>query len=416
MGFARELIPRQTYLDDLKKWEGSGLIRVLQGVRRCGKSSILATYGSALLKEGVPQENVIIYNESQWLRPEHADAAYLKETLSQALDQSDSEYPRYVLLDEVQEVDGWERVVRQLQTVPGCEIVVTGSNAFLLSGELGTLLSGRYVRIPIWPLSFSEYRVFKREFDGTENSVDDAYPSYQLYGGMPVLFSLRNRDEEAIRTVLSSVYDTVIMNDVALRTGVRDYPLLDRLCRYLFRTSGNLFSANSVRNYLVSNGMKVHVNTIDAYLGALEDALILHSATQNSLSEKALLNPRRKYYPVDTGLRNLASGFSNLDTGFQLENVVYLELLRRRWDVSVGKTVSGEIDFVCRRGSDQLYVQVSEDLSSPQTRKRELAPLNELGDSFPKLVLTLDRLHEGVTETGIRIEDARDWLLETDHR
>lgn len=312
----------------------------------------------------------------------------------------------------MQEVEGWERVVRQLQTLPGVEVCITGSNAFLLSGELSTLLSGRYVKINVWPLSFGEYLDFRFVLDGQVGTLDEEYPTYQLLGGMPVLFALRDHRGMTARGVLSSVFDTVIMNDVALRTQVRDYALLDRLCRYLFRTSGSLFSLNSVRNYLLSAGVKVHAVTLDSYIRALEDALVIHGIVQQGIAGKEVLSPLRKFYPVDTGLRNLADGFANRDTGFQLENVVFVELMRRGWEVSVGKAPKGEVNFYCKKESDTCYFQVSEDLSSPVTLERELAPLKALPDSFPKTLLTLDRLHTGVTNDGIRIVDARDWLLE----
>lgn len=409
---ASGLVERPFYLERLKEWEGTGMVRVLQGVRRCGKSSILATYADDLVsRRGIPEENVVVYDQGAWAAPETADAAYLKEKLSSALDAASPDFPRYVLLDEVQEVEGWEKVVRPLQTLPGTEVCVTGSNAFLLSGELSTLLSGRYVRIEVWPLSFGEYLDFRSALDGRAGTPTEEYPGYQLLGGMPVLFSLRDRAGAPAHNMLSSVFDTVIMNDVALRTQVRDYPLLDRLCRYLFRTSGSLFSLTNVRNYLRSAGMRVHVATLDTYIGALEDALVLHGIAQQGVAGKEVLSPLRKFYPVDTGLRNLADGFANRDTGFQLENVVFVELKRRGWDVSVGKTPKGEVDFFCRKGADTQYIQVSEDLSSAATLERELAPLEALPDSFPKTLLTLDRLHTGVTEDGIQVTDARDWLL-----
>lgn len=405
------LVVRPRYLEKLRRWEETNLVRVLQGVRRCGKSSIVATYADDLVSRGVPPENVIVYDQASWLVPETADATYLKEVLSASLEATDPDRPRFVLLDEIQEVEGWERVVRQLQTLPGTEVCVTGSNAFLLSGELSTLLSGRHVRIDVWPLSFSEYLDFRKTMDGDAADPDREYPAYQLMGGLPVLFALRDRGGASAREVLSSVYDTVIMNDVALRTQVRDYPLLDRLCRYLFRTSGSLFSLNSVRNYLRSSGISVHAATLDAYLGALEDALVLHGVEQQGISGKRVLNPLRKFYPVDTGLRNLADGFANRDTGFQLENVVFIELRRRGWDVSVGKAPKGEVDFCCHRDAETRYYQVSENLSSPETLERELAPLEAIGDSFPKTLLTLDRMHEGTTASGIVVADVRDWLL-----
>ncbi len=235
-----------------------------------------------------------------------------------------------MLLDEVQEVEHWEEVVRRLRARPGTQVTITGSNSRVLSGELATFLSGRYVEIPVYPLSFAEYRAFAETAHWATSSTDELFTDYLAWGGMPGLFAFGRGDEGAYERLLSGVFDTVILKDVLERSGVQDPELLNRLVRYTFSTSGNLFSTKRVVDALAGSGRKASQQTVDNYLRALENALVVKACEQTGLLGKEILRPLRKFYPVDTGLRNLTIGFSRTrDVGFQLENVVYNELRRR---------------------------------------------------------------------------------------
>lgn len=408
---ATRLVNRPELLRTLLNWRDTELIKVIQGVRRCGKSSLLDLLAQELTRTGVPASNIVSRHLGSWDAPLVQTAAELKEDLQGAFDLADPSQPVYVLLDEVQEVDGWERVVRALGTRPATDVYITGSNAYLLSGELSTLLAGRSVNIRCWPLSFKEYLVFC-EANGLGGSRDELFAQFLRYGAMPGLFDVRNRSEQNLALELKSIYDAVVVKDVAQRSGVSDLTALERVVRYTFATSGNLFSGQRVANALVAAGLKISRQTVESYLGALENAYLLMACEQVGIGGKELLQPKRKLYPVDLGLRNLACGFDGRDRGFQLENVVYLELRRRGWEVAVGTMRNREIDFVARRYDERCYIQVTESLADEAVRKRELAPLLELDDAFPRLVLTLDPWFLGTTEKGIQVKRIPAWLLE----
>lgn len=421
------LINRPAYLRRLREVADPDRITVLQGIRRCGKSSLLRLYEEDLLENGVKAANIFHKRLDEFSVPLTTTADDLAHQISAALKSSDRSSMFYVLLDEIQAVPGWERVVRGLQAKNGITVLITGSNSQLLSSDLATLLAGRTISVPVYPLSFAEYRDFStaraKRLHLSPRSDDELFADYLRFGGMPSLFSLTNWDMETIGTQLSSIYDTVILQDVVSRLQIRDVALLRNLVSYLFSTAGNLFSTRRIVGALTGMGRKTSAETIDTYSEALKQAYILVEMPQVGVRGKRLLNPLRKFYPVDTGLRNLASGFSLHNTGFQLENVVAIELLRRGWNVRVGvgekrgtrsgrKNRSDEIDFVANRFDHRHYFQVCESLADEKTRERELAPLRAIHDSFPKTVITLDRFHEGVTADGITIVPVAKWLLE----
>lgn len=398
----------QRTLDSLRDTEQ---IKVLQGVRRCGKSTILASFRDRLIAEGVPESNIFYRRFDEFGLPLAQTAEGLVEDLGRAFESSDPSAMTYVFLDEIQEVEGWERVVRRLHTRPGTDVYITGSNAHILSSDLATQLSGRHASVLVQPLSFREYLSFCSAY-GQQPAEDAAFAEYLRYGGMPSLFSLRERAPEGITRELSSIMDTVVLNDVARRLGLRDIALLQRLVAYLFSTSGSLFSTNKVVGALASAHRKTSSETVDNYIDALEKAYVIAEVPQTGLQGKEILSPLRKIYPVDTGLRNLTTRFSAEGTGFQLENVVYNELVRRGYSVEVGTLKVGEVDFVAQKSDERAYVQVSETVLDPAVGDRELRPLRALSSSFPKLVLTLDRFGLGVTDDGIRVANVLDWLLD----
>lgn len=403
-------VDRPSYQELLESLRDTPQIKVLQGVRRCGKSTILSAFRDRLVAEGVPKRNIFFKRLDEFGLPLVTSAEELVCELEEAFDRADSHTPSYVLLDEIQEVEGWERVVRSLHTRPATDVYITGSNAHMLSSDLATLLSGRYVSVPVHPLSFSEYLSFLEAY-GEPSAEDAAFADYLRFGGMPGLFALRELTQEGIARELSAIMDTVVLNDVARRLNLRDVALLQRLLAYLFSTSGNLFSTNKVVGALTSMGRRTSSETIDNYINALEQAFIVREASQTGLQGKTVRAPLRKFYPVDLGLRNLATRFRAGDTGFQLENLVFNELIRRGYCIEVGALRTGEVDFVATRADERLYVQVTETMLGEKTRERELTPLLAVRDAFPKMVLTLDRLGLGVTEEGIRVANTIDWVL-----
>lgn len=397
----------QRILDSLRETEP---VKVLQGVRRCGKSTILAAFRDRLLADGVAPQNIFYSRFDEFGLPLEQSAENLMSDLQTAFKAANPTVTMYVFLDEIQEVEGWERVVRRLHTRPGTDVYITGSNAHILSSDLATLLSGRQASVMVHPLSFEEYLAFHKAFD-MDGSEEAAFADYLRFGGMPSLFTLRDRSIESISRELSSTMDTVVLNDVARRLKLRDVALLQRLITYLFATAGNLFSTNKVVGALASARRKTSSETIDNYIDALEKAYVISETSQTGLQGKQLLAPQRKIYPVDQGLRNLVTHFSAEDTGFQLENVVHNELTRRGYTVEVGTLRVGEVDFVARRNDEVVYVQVCATMLDPATRERELKPLRAITDAFPRRVITLDRFGLGTTEDGIQVVNAIDWLL-----
>ena len=401
-------IARDKLTDTLRSHRNTPEIKVLTGVRRCGKSTLLEHYAQSLLDDGVPASNIFTRRFDSFDTPIGYSATDLHAELMQAMQEAQPG-PFYVFLDEIQDVPGWEEVVRRLHSRDDTDVYTTGSNARLLSGELATHLTGRYITIPVYPLSFDEYQRHHRA-QGTTDSTDQLFSEYMMFGGMPGLFVTGQPDQDKATEILTSIYESIVMKDVAGRYGIRDIATLEKLSRYLFSTSGNLFSVNKVANTLASAGANASYATVDNQISALERSFIVYSAQQERMRGKELLRPQRKFYPVDNGFRNLATGFNGSDRGAQLEGIVFMELQRRGYDVTIGSLPDGEIDFIAKRGNDKQYIQVTLNMTEEQTRERELAPLRRLGDAFPRTVLTLDWHSEGMTDEGIHITNVMDWL------
>lgn len=406
-------LQRPMYMQVLRDTLDAPSIKVLSGIRRCGKSTLLKLFEEELRESGIPASNLVYIHLDSFEVPLEPNAKWLDELLAAKLDETDESQPMYVFLDEIQEVRGWERPIRRLHESGRAQIYLTGSNAFLLSSDLATYLSGRYIEIPVYPLSFKEYCDFVEHFGKHQASNRaDLLDVYLRFGGMPGLFASTDFTEEAVSRELEAIHDTVLLNDVAKRFGIRDIALMEKLLRYVYTTSGSLFSTNKVVGALTSMGRKTNSETVDNYLDALQRAFALYECTQMGLKGKVVLQPQRKYYAPDTGLRNFESGFRMQDIGFQLENVVFMELLRRGYEVHVGAFNRGEVDFVAQKRSERLYIQVCETMLDESTRVRETAALDALGDSYAKLVLTRDNAATGVTESGIRIRSLIDWLMD----
>ena len=402
---------RDFYLTQLIKFRDKPLIKVITGMRRSGKSSLLELFESYLLASGVPSDHIIRINfeslEFDELTSYKQMYAYLKKKLI------NNGKNFYILLDEIQQVEEWERVVNSLQVDYPVDIYLTGSNAYLLSSELSTLLSGRYVEIPIQPLSFKEYLSF-RENEGSEllsvsKPIADRFNDYVTYGGLPTVIKLLDQ-KETISAFLSGVINTVILKDVVQRNQVRDPALLESLLKFIAANIGNIVSTKKIADCLNSSGRKTTSDTIDNYLAMLENAYIICRANRYDLKGKMFLKTLEKYYIVDLGIRNQLTGLRNADYGQVLENVVFLELLHRQYEVCIGKVGTLEVDFIATRADKKIYVQVSATIMDEKTRERELRPLLAINDQYDKMILTMDRYFTKDFE-GIRIINILDFLL-----
>lgn len=328
--------------------------------------------------------------------------AYLNDRLMNSSDK------HYILLDEVQQVASWEKVINSFLVDANVDIYITGSNAYLLSSELSTLLSGRYVEIKMQPLSFKEYLDFS-ENDQARN-LQEKFDQYIKYGGLPTVVDLLD-NPDTIGPFLEGIYNTVLMKDVIERNGVRDAALLQSIVKFIAANVGSIVSTKKISDYLTSSGRKVTSDTIDNYLMMLENAFIIYKANRYDLKGKMFLKTLEKYYIVDMGIRNQLTGLRNTDYGHVLENLVYLELLRRGYHVAIGKVGALEVDFVARKADEKLYFQVAATILDETTRQRELRPLESIADNYPKYILTMDQTVFR-DYSGIKVKNIIDFLLE----
>ena len=399
------MIRRDKTLNNLIDFKDKKVIKVITGIRRCGKSTLLNQYRDYLFTSGIEEKQVVSLNFES-VRWEHLNTyRELYDYVQQQRRERELESPEkivYLLLDEIQQVDQWEKALASFQVDFPCDIVVTGSNAYVLSSELATRIAGRYVEIHLLPLSFEEY------VSGAENQ-QDLFDQYLRYGGFPGLLEL-DGPSALKRQYLEGIYHTVVIKDILARTKVSNAEMLERILRYLAMHAGSLISANKVADYLTSNGEKTYASTVTEYLRAFENAYVVYKAERYDLRGKRMLRSPNKYYLADTGLRRLFFNAAGEDTGRMLENVVFLELKRRGYDVMTGVDHPGEIDFVAVRGQERHYFQVSLSITDENVRVRELGVLQRLSDSYPKTLLTMDYRPEENVE-GIRIQRITDFLL-----
>ena len=400
------MIVRPLYLQKLISYKDKPAIKVITGIRRCGKSSILDSFIDYLKDNGVASDHIIKMNFEDLIYDD-MDYKKLNQTILNKL--PDDKKKVYIILDEIQRISSWEKVVNSLHLNPLLDLYLTGSNAYLLSSELSTFLSGRYVEIKMLPLSFKEFLTFY-DFPA-DTPMDKKFANYMKFGGMPALKDY-NFDEKQSRETLDSIYNTVIVKDVLSRNEIKDVSVLERLTRFMADNIGNMTSINKITNYLVSEKSLSSPNNklIEAYTTSLENAFIFYPVKRYDIRGKEFLKSLNKYYIVDSGLRTYLLGRVR-DTGRILENIVYFELLRREFNVSVGKIGDMEIDFIATRGEEKVYIQVSDEITDAKTRERELASLQAIRDNFEKIVLTMDYLHTGITEDGIKVLNLIDWLL-----
>ena len=400
------MIVRPLYLQKLISYKDKPAIKVITGIRRCGKSSILDSFIDYLKDNGIASDHIIKMNFEDLIYDD-MDYKKLNQTILNKL--PDDKQKVYIILDEIQRISSWEKVVNSLHLNPLLDLYLTGSNAYLLSSELSTFLSGRYVEIKMLPLSFKEFLTFY-DFPA-DTPMDKKFANYMKFGGMPALKDY-NFDEKQSRETLDSIYNTVIVKDVLSRNEIKDVSVLERLTRFMADNIGNMTSINKITNYLVSEKSLSSPNNklIEAYTTSLENAFIFYPVKRYDIKGKEFLKSLNKYYIVDSGLRTYLLGRVR-DTGRILENIVYFELLRRGYNVSIGKIGDMEIDFITTRGEEKVYIQVSDEITDAQTRERELASLQAIRDNFEKIVLTMDYLHTGITEDGIKVLNLIDWLL-----
>lgn len=397
------LLQRNEYLDALRRWRDKDVIKVITGIRRCGKSTLLELFRAELLEGGVDASHIVSVNLEDFA---FENLLNPQELHAYVLDKAAPEGKTYVFLDEVQNVKDFQRVVDSLFLRKNIDLYITGSNAYLLSGELATLLSGRYVTIEMLPLSFAEYV----EWTGTKDNLPHKYQSYLETSSFPYALELAS-DSKAVRTYLEGIYNTVILKDVAGRLKTVDPMMLESILRFAFSSLGSPISSKRIADALCSNGRKIDSRTVEKYLVALTNSFILYRAGRYDVRGKQHLKSLEKYYAVDLGLRFMLLGGRGLDVGHILENVVYLELLRRGYDVAVGKVGDMEVDFVASSPDGLFYVQVAASVRDPKTLERELRVLQKINDNYPKVILTLDEDIDADYE-GIRRKNALRWLID----
>ena len=395
------MILRPHYLEVLRSFKDTPLVKILAGIRRSGKSTLFLMLRDALLESGVASENILLRRYTDMALSDLLDQKSMYTDLEAAIRDKGR---CYLLLDEVQEVKGWEKVVNSLLENADVDIYVTGSNSKLMSSEISTYLSGRYVLIPVFPLSFREYLDFKKN---SGRSREELLESYIRTGGFPMV-ALIDFDESSAYQVVEGIYHTVVSHDIVKRHRIQRQDLFDRVVRFVFENIGNTFSANAISNFLKSEHRTVAVETIYNYLRWLEQAFILYPCKRYDLQGKAVLKTQEKYYLADVALKYTLYGFNRHMLAGVLENIVFLELRRRGYDVYIGKLGSKEIDFVAEKRDQRLYVQVC--MTLPETSDREVANLLEIQDNYPKYVVTLDRLATG-NEKGVQVVHLSDFLL-----
>lgn len=394
------MIERKIYLEKLKKWKDKDLIKVVTGIRRCGKSTLFELYIDYLKSIGIEDNHIISINLEN---PDHEFDNY-KELYKYVKEQIKDKKQYYVFLDEVQNVKEFQKAVDGLYIIKNVDVYITGSNAYLLSGELATLLTGRYIEIKMYPLSFKEYAdYYEREAD------EKLYLNYINRSSFP--YSLKLEEEAEIDEYLDALYNTIILKDVAQRRKIADTSMLRTVAKFMFDNIGNCLSMKKISDTLTSDGRSISVHTVENYLEALVECYIFNKVPRFDVKGKQYLQSGEKYYATDVTMRYAILGRRNIDAGRILENIVYLELIRRGYKVYIGKTGEKEIDFVAENKEGFTYFQVAYTTREKSTLERELAPLQDINDYYPKYILTMD-MDPIADFNGIKKINVLDWLLE----
>lgn len=400
------MIERKEYLKQLLSWKDQNIIKVLTGIRRCGKSTILKLYQEYLVNNGIDPSQIISINFEEL---EYEDLQDYKKLYQYIKDRLVENKMMYIFLDEIQNVPSYEKVVDSLHVKENIDIYITGSNSYIFSGQLATYLSGRYIEIPVLPLSF-------KEVYNPQTNKEEAFQKYMKTGGFPYINQIQLQNEQ-IDMYLEGIYNTVIVKDIEERINrknsksVTDIALLKAISKYLSSVVGSPVSIRSITNYFKSNERKTSPNTISNYVEALCESYLYYPVEVMDVSGKEVLKSNKKYYIVDPGIRNYILPKQFYDLGFTIENIVYLELLRRRYNVNIGRNGRTEVDFIAKKNDVYTYIQVTASLVDENTFNREIRPLKQIEDNYEKIILTLDRYTLGNYE-GIKVINIIDWLLE----
>ena len=395
------MINRPDYIEALEPFIDKPLVKILAGVRRCGKSTIFEMLKEEFLRRGVSMDHIICKRYTEMDIPESITAKQMYDELTAAML---GKGHCYLLLDEIQEIDGWEKAVNSLLESTDADIYVTGSNSKLMSSEISTYLTGRYVSIPVYTLSFKEYLAFKQD---SPLSRRELLEDYIRFGGFPIV-ALSEYDEQSAYQIVNGIYHTVLSRDIVKRHRINKQDLFDRVVKYIIENMGKTFSANSISTFLKSEHRKVSVESIYNYLRWLEQAFIIYPCERYDLQGKSILKTQEKYYLVDVSLKYALLGYNRKMLDGAMENIVFLELKRRGYDVFIGKNDTKEIDFVATRRAERIYVQVC--VQIPEASDREVGNLMGLRDHYPKYVVTLNEMDTGI-ENGIKIVHLADFLL-----
>ena len=398
------MIIREKYLNKMIMLKDTEFIKVITGLRRSGKSTLMLMYKDYLLNNQVKEDNIIYINFESAM---YDDIKNYKD-LYQFVKDKIRKDKIYLLLDEVQNVESWEKAINSFKVDFDIDIYITGSNAYLLSSEFSTLLSGRYIEIKMYPLSFKEFLIFNNYDD---MNIEDKFNEYLKYGGLPAITLIKNNDE-LVLSYLNDIYNSIVKKDIIDRNNLKNTTLLENIIKYLANNIGSPISSTKISNYLNSNKITPNCNhqTIDNYLNMLEKSYIIYKADRTDIKDKSVLKTLGKYYISDTGIRNIILGFRNINEGHLLENVVYLELLRRGYKVSIGKNYEYEVDFVAENPNEIIYLQVSLSISDEKVRDREIRSLENIKDNYEKIILTMDKtINQDFN--GIKVMNIIDWLL-----
>lgn len=394
------MIERKEYLEKLKKWKDKDLIKVITGIRRCGKSTLFELYIDYLKSLGVEDNHIISINFDN---PEVEFNNY-KDLYKYVKEQIKDKKQYYIFLDEVQNVSEFQKAVDGLYIIKNVDVYITGSNAYLLSGELATLLTGRYIEIKMYPLSFKEYvNYYKKEAD------EKLYLNYINRSSFP--YALKIENEPEIDDYLDSLYNTIILKDIAQRRKIADTSMLRTVAKFMFDNIGNCLSIKKIADTLTSDGRSISVHTVESYLEALVESYVLNKVPRFDVKGKQYLQSGEKYYATDVTMRYAMLGRRNIDLGHILENIVYLELIRRGYKVYIGKTGEKEVDFVAENKEGFTYFQITYTTREKSTLERELEPLQEISDHYPKYILSMD-IDPIADYNGIKKINVLDWLLE----
>ena len=389
---------RKSYIKNLKKYKDLDLIKVLTGIRRSGKSTILLQYIEELKKEGLCDTQIVYYNFEKIQPDEIYDYKILYNKI---ITKKIPNKKLYVFLDEIQEVKNFEKAINSLYLDKEIDIYITGSNAYLLSSELATLLTGRYIELKIYPFSFKEY------LEATNKNIDEGFNDYIVYGGMPYITKLN--DKEIINEYLQTLYNTILLKDIVKRKSIKDVSVLEGLSNFLCDNIGSIVSPKSISDTMTSKGRKVSSLTIDNYITYLCESFLFYICDRYDIKGKQNLETLNKLYLIDQGFKTILTN-KNINYGYILENVIFIELLRRNYKIKIGKVNNMEIDFICEKFGEIKYIQVAATVLDEKTLERELRPLQIIKDNYKKMIITLDTLP--IEKDGIKVVNAKEFLLQ----